>query len=141
MRYGRIFKKQQMLLDKGFTLRESNHTNFMAYIQKITKHRIKKCFVTSSTATEVIVRGVKVPFNLKTINNLFDLPNFEDNNYSTVMKNVEKEILQEILQTLTILGSKWTVSRYRSHTCCRENLTPLAKQFYVMEENLVLKAL
>ncbi|KAH1073208.1 hypothetical protein J1N35_025536, partial [Gossypium stocksii] len=28
-RYESIIKKQKMLLEKGFTLRESNHTNFM----------------------------------------------------------------------------------------------------------------
>ncbi|MBA0752952.1 hypothetical protein Gogos_021169 [Gossypium gossypioides] len=43
------------------------------------------------------------------------------------MENIEAEKLQEILEELTVLGSKWTVSKHGTHTCRREYLTPLAK--------------
>ncbi|KAG8472817.1 hypothetical protein CXB51_034623 [Gossypium anomalum] len=35
--------------------------------------------------------------------------------------------LQEILEELTVPGSKWTMSKQGIHTCRRESLTPLAK--------------
>ncbi|KAK5794399.1 hypothetical protein PVK06_035622 [Gossypium arboreum] len=66
--------------------------------------------------------------HLNTINEFFELPDFENDDYSSLMNNIELENLQEILEELTILGSKWTMSRQGIHTCRREYLTPLAKQ-------------
>ncbi|MBA0863738.1 hypothetical protein Goshw_025265 [Gossypium schwendimanii] len=43
------------------------------------------------------------------------------------MRNIEAENLQETLEELIVLGSKWTVSKKGIHTCHREYLTPLAK--------------
>ncbi|KAH1073474.1 hypothetical protein J1N35_025802 [Gossypium stocksii] len=43
------------------------------------------------------------------------------------MSNIEPENLQEILEELTVLGSKCFVSTQGIHTCRREYLTPLAK--------------
>ncbi|KAK5825671.1 hypothetical protein PVK06_020529 [Gossypium arboreum] len=36
-RYDSVLMNQQMLREKGFTLKESNYTDFMARIQKIAK--------------------------------------------------------------------------------------------------------
>ncbi|MBA0871530.1 hypothetical protein Goshw_027078, partial [Gossypium schwendimanii] len=43
------------------------------------------------------------------------------------MRNIEAENLQEILEKLTISGSKWAVSKNGIHTCHREYLTPIVK--------------
>ncbi|KAH1107574.1 hypothetical protein J1N35_011342, partial [Gossypium stocksii] len=57
----------------------------------------------------------------------FELLDFEDNKYSSLMRNIEIENLQEILEEFTVLGSKWTVSKQGIHTGHIEYLTPLAK--------------
>ncbi|KAH1107318.1 hypothetical protein J1N35_011086 [Gossypium stocksii] len=86
--------------------------------------------LTSSALTEVSIQGIKVRLSSSSINEFYDLPDFEDNEYSFVMENIEAEKLQEVLQELTIPGSKWTVSKHRTHTCYREYLTPLAKVWF-----------
>ncbi|MBA0853900.1 hypothetical protein Goshw_023672, partial [Gossypium schwendimanii] len=83
--------------------------------------------LTSNELTEVSVRGIKVPISSNAINEFFELPNFEDDGYSSLMRNIEAENLQEILKELTILGSKWTVSKNETHIFRREYLTPIAK--------------
>ncbi|KAK5802738.1 hypothetical protein PVK06_030356 [Gossypium arboreum] len=100
-------KNQQMHLEKGFTMKESNYKDFMA---------------------QVPVHGIKVPISSKAINEFFELPDFENDEYSSLISNIKPENLQEILEKLTVLGSKWTVSKQGTHTCRRESLTPLTKQ-------------
>ena len=46
------------------------------------------------------------------------------------MSNIKPENLQEILEELIVLGSKWIVSKQGIHTCRREYLTPLAKVWF-----------
>ncbi|KAK5772188.1 hypothetical protein PVK06_048464 [Gossypium arboreum] len=84
--------------------------------------------LTSSELMEVPVRGIKVPITSNAINEFFELPDFENDEYYSLMSNIEPENLQEILEELTVSGSKWTVSKQGIHTCRREYLTPLAKQ-------------
>ncbi|MBA0756277.1 hypothetical protein Gogos_021679, partial [Gossypium gossypioides] len=60
---------------------------------------------------------MKVPRSSNAINEFFELPNFEDDEYSSFMRNIETENLQEILMEITVLGSKWTVSKNGTHTC------------------------
>ncbi|KAH1056244.1 hypothetical protein J1N35_034309 [Gossypium stocksii] len=61
---------------------------------------------------------------------------YDNDKYSSLMKNIEAEKLQEILKELTVLGSKSTVSKHETHTCCREYLTPLVKQRVELSEDL-----
>ncbi|KAK5839885.1 hypothetical protein PVK06_008737 [Gossypium arboreum] len=86
--------------------------------------------LTSSELTEVPVRRIKVLITSNTINEFFELPDFENDDYSSLMSNIEPENLQEILKELTVLGSKWTVSKQGIHTCRREYLTPLTKVWF-----------
>ncbi|KAH1082830.1 hypothetical protein J1N35_022591 [Gossypium stocksii] len=44
--------------------------------------------------------------------------------------SIKPEKLQEILEELTVPGSKWSVSKQGIHTCRREYLTPLAKVWF-----------
>ncbi|MBA0739596.1 hypothetical protein Gogos_012852, partial [Gossypium gossypioides] len=53
--------------------------------------------LTSNELTEVFVRGIKVPISLNAINEFFELLDFEDDEYSSLMRNIEAEKLQEIL--------------------------------------------
>ncbi|MBA0736586.1 hypothetical protein Gogos_010122, partial [Gossypium gossypioides] len=71
--------------------------------------------LTSNELTKVSVRRIKVPISSNTINEFFELPNFEDDGYSSLMRNIEEENLQEILKELTVLGSKWIVSKNGTH--------------------------
>ncbi|KAH1121804.1 hypothetical protein J1N35_004964 [Gossypium stocksii] len=130
---------------KGFTLKESNYTHFMARIHQVIEVLNWDLFcekrpsvdeelapefyanLTSSKLIEVPVHGIKVPINSNTINEFFELPDFENDEYSSLMSNIEPENLQEILEELTGSGSKWTVSKQGIHTCRREYLTPFSK--------------
>ncbi|MBA0734120.1 hypothetical protein Gogos_018065, partial [Gossypium gossypioides] len=46
------------------------------------------------------------------------------------MRNIETENLQEILEELTVPGSKSIVSKQGIHTCRREYLTLLVKVWF-----------
>ncbi|KAK5794334.1 hypothetical protein PVK06_035558 [Gossypium arboreum] len=105
--------------EKGFTLKESNDIDFMVRIRQVTEALNSKLFF--------FFRRIKVPITSNTINEFFELPDFDNNEYSSLMSNIESENLQEILEELTILGSKWTVSKHGVHTYRREYLTPLVK--------------
>ncbi|KAK5794083.1 hypothetical protein PVK06_035281 [Gossypium arboreum] len=83
--------------------------------------------LTSSEMTEVPVHGIKVPINSNAINEFFELPYLENDDYSTLMNNIKPKNLQEILEELIVPGSTWTVSKQGIHTCRREYLTPLVK--------------
>ncbi|KAK5825306.1 hypothetical protein PVK06_020122 [Gossypium arboreum] len=147
-RYGSIFKNQQMHPEKGFTLKESNYKDFMARIHQVAEtlnwelfcekrpsvdeELVSKFYanLTSSELTEVPVHGIKVPITSNAINVFFELPDFEKDDYSSMMSNIKTENLQEILEELTVPGSKWIVSKQGIHTCRREYLTPLAKLWF-----------
>ncbi|KAH1039181.1 hypothetical protein J1N35_040924, partial [Gossypium stocksii] len=60
--------------------------------------------------TEVPVHRIKVPINSNAIHEFFELPDFKNDEYSSLLSNTKPENLQEILEELTIPGSKWTVS-------------------------------
>ncbi|KAK5843200.1 hypothetical protein PVK06_005646 [Gossypium arboreum] len=124
-----------MHLEKGFTLKESNYRDFMVHIRQVAKTLNWELFcekrpsmdeelvlefcmnLTSSEMKEVPAHGIK----------FFELPDFENDEYSTLMSNIKPENLQEILEELTVQGSTSTVSKQEIHTCRREYLTPLAK--------------
>ncbi|KAH1039340.1 hypothetical protein J1N35_041083 [Gossypium stocksii] len=146
VRYESIFKNQQMHPEKGFTLKESNYRDFMARIRQVAEALNWELFcetrpsvdeelvrefnanLTSSEMTKVPVRRIKVPINSNAINESFELPDFENDEYSSLLSNIKPENLQEVLEELTVLGSKWNVSKQGIHTCRREYLTPHAKQ-------------
>ncbi|KAK5772162.1 hypothetical protein PVK06_048438 [Gossypium arboreum] len=72
--------------------------------------------LTSSKMTEVPGRGINVSINSNSINDFFELPDFENDEYSTLMRNIKLENLQEILEELTVQGSTWIVSKQGIHT-------------------------
>ncbi|KAH1129869.1 hypothetical protein J1N35_001247 [Gossypium stocksii] len=134
-RYKSIFKNQQMHLEKGFTQKESNYIDFMARIRQVAETLNWELFyekrpsvneelvcefyanLISSELTEVPVRGIKVPITSNAINEFFELPNFKNDEYSSLMSNIKPENLQEILEELIVPGSKRTVSKQGIHTC------------------------
>ncbi|KAK5825474.1 hypothetical protein PVK06_020311 [Gossypium arboreum] len=134
-----------MHLEKGFTLKENNYKDFIARIRQVAEALNLELFcekrpsmdeklvhefyvnLTSRKLTEVPVCGLKVPITSNAINKFFELPNFKNSDYSSLMSNIEPENLQEILEELTVPGSKWIVSNQGIHIYRREYLTPLAK--------------
>ncbi|KAK5825340.1 hypothetical protein PVK06_020163 [Gossypium arboreum] len=143
-RYESVFKNQQMHPEKGFMLKESNYIDFMARIHQIAEALNWELFckkrpsadeelvhefytsLISNELTKVSVHGIKVPITSNAINEFLELPDFEDDKYSSLMNNFEFENLQEILEELTVPCSKWTVSKKGIHTCRKAYLTPLA---------------
>ncbi|KAH1129868.1 hypothetical protein J1N35_001246 [Gossypium stocksii] len=118
-----------MHLEKGFTQKESNYIDFMARIRQVAETLNWELFyekrpsvneelvcefyanLISSELTEVPVRGIKVPITSNAINEFFELPNFKNDEYSSLMSNIKPENLQKILEELIVPGSKRTVSK------------------------------
>ncbi|KAH1114195.1 hypothetical protein J1N35_007573 [Gossypium stocksii] len=110
--------------EKSFTLKESNYRDFMAHNRRVAEalnwelfcekrpnvdeELVREFYVnlTSSELTEVLVCGIKVPINSNAINEFFELPDFENDEYSSLMSNIEPEKLQEILEELTVPESE-----------------------------------
>ncbi|KAH1091497.1 hypothetical protein J1N35_018754 [Gossypium stocksii] len=111
VRYESIYKNKQMHTEKGFTLKESNYRDFMARIRQIAEALNWELFcekrpsvdeelvrefyanLTSREMTEVPVRGIKVPINSNAINEFFELPDFENDEYSSLMSNIKPKFL------------------------------------------------
>ncbi|KAH1106974.1 hypothetical protein J1N35_010742 [Gossypium stocksii] len=66
---------------------------------------------TSSKLTEVPVHGIKVPITANAINDFFEFPYFKNDEYSSLMSNIEPENLQEILEELTVPGKTIDVGK------------------------------
>ncbi|KAK5812467.1 hypothetical protein PVK06_027897 [Gossypium arboreum] len=106
--------------EKGFTLKESNYKDFMACIRQVSEALIWELFcekrpsvdeelvckfytnLTSNELTEVLVQGIKVPITSNAINEFFGLHDFENDDYYSLMSNINPENLQEILEELTV---------------------------------------
>ncbi|KAH1097485.1 hypothetical protein J1N35_014406 [Gossypium stocksii] len=92
--------------EKGFTLKESNYIDFMAHIRQVTKALNWELFcekrlsvdeelvhefytnLTSSKLTEVPVREIEVPITSNAINEFFELLDFENDEYSSLISNI-----------------------------------------------------
>ncbi|KAK5819781.1 hypothetical protein PVK06_024804 [Gossypium arboreum] len=123
VRYESTYKNQQMHPEKGFTLK-SNYRDFMALIHQIAEAINWELFcekrpsvdeelvrefytnLTSSKMTDVPVRGIKVPINSNAINEFFELPDFKNDEYSSLMRNIKLELLQEILEEVSVEESE-----------------------------------
>ncbi|KAK5803065.1 hypothetical protein PVK06_030705 [Gossypium arboreum] len=106
--------------EKGFTLKERNYRDFMERNRQVVETLNWELFcekkpsmdeelvsefyanLTSSEMTEVPVRGIKVPINSNAINEFFELIDFKNNEYSTLMSNIKPENFQEILEELIV---------------------------------------
>ncbi|KAK5771479.1 hypothetical protein PVK06_047683 [Gossypium arboreum] len=111
--------------EKGFTLKESNYIDFMAHICQVAETFNWELFcekrpsvdeelvcefyanLTSSELAEVPIHEIKVPITSNAITKFFELPDFESDEYSSLMSNIKPKNLQEILEELTVPGSKW----------------------------------
>ncbi|MFQ6661387.1 hypothetical protein Gotur_029570 [Gossypium turneri] len=110
-RFDSIFKHQPMMPKKGFDL----------------KIREFYASLTTQDVTEVIVRKKKVPLTSKSINDLFNLPNVEEDEYYPMMNNINWDFLQQVLDIVTNPGSQWIIRKYGSHSCRREYLKRVPK--------------
>ncbi|MFQ6657936.1 hypothetical protein Gotur_027418 [Gossypium turneri] len=80
-RFDSIFKHQPMMSKKGFNL----------------KIREFYASLTTQDAIEVIVQNKKVSLTSKSINDLFNLPNVEEDEYYPVMNNINWDFLNKCL--------------------------------------------
>ncbi|KAH1057229.1 hypothetical protein J1N35_035294 [Gossypium stocksii] len=129
--------------EKGFTLKESNYRDFMTHIRQVAEAINWELFcekrpnvdeelvrefyanLTSSELIEVPVRRIKVPINSNAINEFFELPNFESDEYSYLMRNIEPDKLQEILEELIVPGSKCLMPSSHGTTISLERMVLL----------------
>ncbi|MFQ6622578.1 hypothetical protein Gotur_002856 [Gossypium turneri] len=102
-RFDSIFKHQPMMPKKSFDL----------------KIREFYASLTTQDAIEVIIQKKKVPLTSKSINDLFNLPDEEDE-YSPMMNNINSNFLEQVLDVVTNSGSQWIIRKYGSHSCRRE---------------------
>ncbi|KAK5811770.1 hypothetical protein PVK06_027139 [Gossypium arboreum] len=68
--------------------------------------------LTTQDATEVIVRKKKVPLTSKFINDLFNLPDVEEDEYYPLMNNINWDFFQQVLDVVTNLGSQWIIKKF-----------------------------
>ncbi|MFQ6626404.1 hypothetical protein Gotur_005549 [Gossypium turneri] len=75
--------------------------------EKIFNLKIEEFYasLTTQDATEVIIRKKKVLLTFKSINDLFNLPNVEEDEYYPMMNNINWDFLQQVLDVVTNLGS------------------------------------
>ncbi|KAH1073254.1 hypothetical protein J1N35_025582, partial [Gossypium stocksii] len=86
--------------------------------------------LTTQDAIEVIVRKKKVRLTSKSINDLFNIPDFEEDEYYTMMNNINWDFLQQVLNVVTNPGSQWIIRKIGSHSYRREYLKPVAKVWF-----------
>ncbi|MFQ6623983.1 hypothetical protein Gotur_004546, partial [Gossypium turneri] len=121
-RFDSIFKHKPIMPEKGFNL----------------KIREFYASFTTQDATEVIVRKKKVPLTSKSINDLFNLPDIEEDEYYPMMNNINEDFLQQVLDVVTNPGSQWIIRKYGSRSCRREYLKLVAKVwFYFVRYNFM----
>ncbi|KAK5811586.1 hypothetical protein PVK06_026934 [Gossypium arboreum] len=92
--------------------------------------------LTIQDATKFIVRKKKVPLTSKFINNLFNLPDIEEDKYYPMMNNINWDFLQQVLDVVTNLRSQWIIRKYGSHSCQREYLKQVEKADFKTQANL-----
>ncbi|KAB2045401.1 hypothetical protein ES319_D01G158900v1 [Gossypium barbadense] len=111
-RFDSIFKHQPMMLEKSFDLKSNDLMVVPIPIRKkinalkweqfcdarsLADNELVQEFYASLTmqdATEVIVRKKKVPLTSKSINDLFNLPDVEEDEYYPMMNNINWDFLQ-----------------------------------------------
>ncbi|KAH1129677.1 hypothetical protein J1N35_001055 [Gossypium stocksii] len=121
-RFDSIFKNQPTVPKKGFNL-ESNdkmvvplpirkmietlNWNYFCNTRSLLEEELVQDFCTNLTkpnATEVLVHKKKVPLTYKSINELFNLPDVEEDEYFALMKNINLDFLQQVLNVVTNSG-------------------------------------
>ncbi|TYG97947.1 hypothetical protein ES288_A10G078700v1 [Gossypium darwinii] len=114
-RFDSIFKHQPMIPEKGFNLKSNDLMVLPMPIRKtinalkwerfcdarsLPDDELVREFYASLTtqdATEVIVWKKKVPLTSKSINDLFNLPDVEEDEYYPMMNNINWDVIQQYL--------------------------------------------
>ncbi|MFQ6624294.1 hypothetical protein Gotur_004401 [Gossypium turneri] len=109
-----IFRHQPMMPKKDFNLKIQEF-----YASLTTQH-----------ATKVIFQKKNVPLTSKSINDLFNLLDVEEDEYYPMMNNINWDFLQQVLDVVTNPGSQWIIGKYVSHSCLKEYLKPVAKVWF-----------
>ncbi|KAB2045358.1 hypothetical protein ES319_D01G155800v1 [Gossypium barbadense] len=149
-RFASIFKHQPMMPEKDFNLKSNDLMVVPTPIRKkinalkwerfcdarslLDDELVREFYasLTTQDATEVIVRKKNVPLTSKSINDLFNLPDVEEDEYYSMMNNINRDFLQQVLDVVTNLGSQWIIRKYRSHSCPREHLKLVAKVWFIL---------
>ncbi|KAB2005540.1 hypothetical protein ES319_D11G277400v1 [Gossypium barbadense] len=147
-RFDSSFKHQPMMPEKGFNLKSNDVMVVPVPIRKIINALKWERFydarslpddvlvrefyasLTTQDATEVTIRKKKVPLTSKSINDLFNLPDVEEDEYYPMMSNINWDFLQQVLDVVTNLGPQWIIRKYRSHSCQREYLKSIGKVWF-----------
>ncbi|KAH1032214.1 hypothetical protein J1N35_044388, partial [Gossypium stocksii] len=147
-RFDSIFKHQPMLPKKGFNLkshdlmvvpvpirRKINALKWEQFYEALSlpDDELVREFYASLTmqdATKVIVRKKKVALTTKYINDLFNLPDVEEDEYYPMMNIYQLGFLQQVLDVVTNSGSRWILRKFGSHSCQREYLKLVAKVWF-----------
>ncbi|KAK5834609.1 hypothetical protein PVK06_010285 [Gossypium arboreum] len=131
-RFDSIFKNQPMMLEKGFNLESNdkvvmplpirktinalNWEQFCDACSMLDENLLREFYANSTTsdANEVSVRKKMIPLTSKSINDLFNLPDVEEDEYSTMMMNINWDFLQQVLKVVINLGSQRIIRKYES---------------------------
>ncbi|KAG4154723.1 hypothetical protein ERO13_D03G061101v2 [Gossypium hirsutum] len=123
-RFDSIFKHQPMMPEKGFDLKSNDLMVVHILIRKkinalkwerfcdtrslLDDELVQEFYasLTTQDATEVIVRKKQVPLTSKSINDLFNLPDVEEDKYYPMVNNINSHFLQQVLDVEINLGSQ-----------------------------------
>ncbi|KAB1995174.1 hypothetical protein ES319_D13G143900v1 [Gossypium barbadense] len=123
-RFDSIFKHQPVMPEKGFNLKSNDVMVVPVLIRKIINalkwerfcdarslpddELVREFYasLTTQDATEVIVRKKKVPLTSKSINDFFNLPDVEEDEYYPMVNNINWDFLQQVLDVVTNSGSQ-----------------------------------
>ncbi|TYG37589.1 hypothetical protein ES288_D13G153500v1 [Gossypium darwinii] len=123
-RFDSIFKYQPVMPEKGFNLKSNDVMVVPVLIRKIINalkwerfcdahslpddELVREFYasLTTQDATEVIVRKKKVPLTSKSINDFFNLPDVEEDEYYPMVNNINWDFLQQVLDVVTNSGSQ-----------------------------------
>ncbi|TYG57087.1 hypothetical protein ES288_D08G114800v1 [Gossypium darwinii] len=123
-KFDSIFKNQTMMPEKGFNLESNDKMVMLLSIRKMINALNWEQFcdarsipnedlvlefyakLTMPDANKVLVHKKKVPLTSKSINDLLNLPDDDEDEYSTIMKNINWYFLQQVLNVVTDLGSQ-----------------------------------
>ncbi|TYG52810.1 hypothetical protein ES288_D09G058200v1 [Gossypium darwinii] len=122
-RFDYIFKNQPMMSEKDFKVESNDNMVMPISIQKTIdalnwnqfcdarsmpeEESVREFYsnLTTPDANEVLVRKKKVPLTSEFINDLFNLPDVEEDEYSSMMTNINCDFLQQVLNVVTNMGS------------------------------------
>lgn len=146
-KFEKVVSKRPLHLEKGFVLHETTTMGYTKPVYSvITIHNwrhfcrqpeealiplVREFYANfpEGQPEAVEVRGMSVDFRPSDINHLYRLEEGEDN-YANLIENINEELLQQVISTLCVEGTRWNITAQGTYTFLRNSLLPGPKVWY-----------